>query len=726
MASTSPSGTKSKTTTWLIAGGVGCAVLALTSVCCLALALILFNRDPKTTGGERIGTIAVGSAGGVFEDEQVTIRISPGIAREEIRLEVYREGSQPGYLEEGEESGAAYSLSGPLEELNGEITFSVALSEEELAAARDGSGGLVKEEMGYATSAGEALHVLALPTTVDRESGTATAALRFEGGGAAGALPRTGAAALLHVLSSALALQEAPAQQISVRYLPGLIYDAYRSDHFQVSFIRKLHDSASALAAVQILEEQYQKISDLGFLFNPGERINVTVMYLEGAAGLFVADMRGSAYTVIQLNSKYFRGGGSFDQQELAATIGHELMHLAQFSMDPRYAYTKSRFPGPVLWMDEAIATWYEPLALGDPAYIPQNANRNVNFVSQPLLSPTADRSQAQDHGYGASFFIQFLTRKYGDQLPGEIYQQIADGAGTASEALELALRPYAAELDLEWREFIQVYFSDPAFFHNPNAPDIATITMKAENGAQAGVYNTQFEPGSSMRPRVVDRIDGTLPTGKSVTIQVEYTQPAMTASGFVLGISGSDGSQQAFYSPGYVTIATDARKGSGVIVMAYDEGAQAYYPLAGAPYGFISAGDPNSNNGHQYTLDHFGPAAGGGWHQRLLILPFNHHADPTDPGDPIPMTIQIQYWGQGIAPTAEPPSLDAWPTETPFVILDEPTPPPASSHACQGMTLEKMKTPLGRASNCWRACFAIGSGDRSDAEIQECIDNNQ
>ncbi len=112
---------------------------------------------------------------------------------------------------------------------------------------------------------------------------------------------------------------------------------------------------------------------------------------------------------------------------------------------------------------------------------------------------------------------------------------------------------------------------------------------------------------------------------------------------------------QHTFQTPGMLTITTDAPADAGVLVLAYSASSNEYIPLAGAPYGFLSARDPNSNQGYQLTVDRFGVEGSGSLYQRLLIIPFNHHPDPDDPGDSLPITIRIMYWGQGIPPLEDP-----------------------------------------------------------------------
>jgi hypothetical protein len=721
---------KSRMPIWL-AASAGCILFVLGSLCCIAGSFLLFKPSSPTpkTSGESLGTFVVDASGGSFTHEQLSIRVAPGAVQKEIQLTVYRDTASPNYLEQGADSSTAYRISGPMAELNGEMEISLILSKELISSAQ-GSGGLALEGSGYSTSYGETQHILPLPTAVDPVERTASATLHLQGTGGVGAVPQAGAAALLNFLSNGLSAQVRTPEDFSVRFVPGLIYDAYLSEHFAVSYLSKLHDANLARKALLLLEQEYEKIHDLGFDFDESARIPVTVMYLEGKTGQFVSDKRGASYCAIELNSQYFRDANLFNAKikDLTATIGHELLHLAQFSMDPRYAFFKARFPGPVLWMDEAVATWYEPLAVQDQNYIPMNANQNVRFVQNPLLFPPSDKEEAQNHGYGASFFIQYLAGKYSSHFPAEIYSEIAGGAGSASEALVRALQRHQTDLDTEWIAFVETYFGSPEMYHNPNRPEIWAIGLNAANTANdSGEIDTLFVPNQNLQSHVTRVQNGTFFAREPAVIELAYTQPGLTASGFILLLGSTPEALSAFQSPGVITIAVHAPADAGVLVLAQPANSNSYVPLAGAPYGFLSLGDTRSNNGRLLTIDGFGHPGSGNQYKRLMFIPFNSHADPSDPGEPLPITIQISYAQKDAAPP-EVEEPDPFPPDTPSTSPSQepPLPEPESNHACAGVSLGKMKQPLGHASKCWLTCFGIGSGSHSDAEIQSCIDAHQ
>ncbi len=124
--------------------------MAFASLCCLAAALFLFNRDPKTTG-ERVGTIEVDASGGSFELEWITIRIPPEFSHDGFTLAVYRDDSPPEHLANDGESRPAFCIRGPLDAVNGELEVTLEVDEDLLSSA-GGGGALAKEETGYSTS----------------------------------------------------------------------------------------------------------------------------------------------------------------------------------------------------------------------------------------------------------------------------------------------------------------------------------------------------------------------------------------------------------------------------------------------------------------------------------------------------------------------------------------------------------------------------------------------
>jgi len=647
-----------------------------------------------------------------------------------ISLTISRDSS-PDALQDIGKSSAAYQISGPIAQVNGNIEILLYLSEDDLTGE---GGGLVLEETTYAPSYGEVIHILPLPTNVDIANQTATSLLRLEGQEAVAGMPAVPAAGIYTVLPNAMQLQRSDNDdQMRVRFVPGIFYNAYESEHFTLNYLGKLHDANTARQAIDLLEEQYQKIIDNGFEFKGIERIQVTVKYLDERTGQFVSSMRGSRYTSLELSSEYFKDVNKFNQNqtELKAVIGHELMHMAQFSMDPRYAYVKAISPGSLLWLDEAIATWFESIAVGNPNYVPQNASNNSYFVNQPLLMPPSDYESKQEHGYGASLFIKYLASQYSSYFPAEIYSEVADGASTGSQALILALQRHVTYLETEWPSFLQAYYAaDPAIFGEEfSPPPLPILQLKAveqteqpDQSVQAE-YAITFSPTKGLISNQSSATEGSLSKGIPASIELNFERAPLSAEAFYVTLYKSDASRYAFQTPATLVITVDAPKDSGVLVLGQMGEGEPFVPLAGAPYNYLSSGDVVGGTGNQLKVEEFGFSGDEMKYYRLLLIPFNHHNDLSGTGTPTRIRVKLTYstFFDVLPPVS---GMDELPTEVP-TLPTVPTSQPESSHSCVGVTVADMKDRKINSLLCWIACFGEGANP-SDAEIQSCIDRHQ
>ena len=104
---------------------------------------------------------------------------------------------------------------------------------------------------------------------------------------------------------------------------------------------------------------------------------------------------------------------------ELArATAGHELMHAMQYLYDKRNRVASSLSDGGWLWLDEATAVWFERTMVASSAYVPGVVSSNLAWILEALETNT------QGHGYGASMFIEYMAKKQGDTVVGDIVKR--------------------------------------------------------------------------------------------------------------------------------------------------------------------------------------------------------------------------------------------------------------------------------------------------------------
>lgn len=703
--------------------GIGCGVLGLAALCCLAVILLLPRSSPDTPSRTRLGTLSVDSSGGSFSADGISLTVPPGSAPESLELELFREDSDPTEVEGSDYRSRGVILSGPLESLQGPLQIGLSVPDEYLSS---GDTYLILEEEVLSPSGGPAVNVRVLPTQVDAEAGQLLAVLENSGTGPVG---MSSGAGVLAAQARRPAAQAAAPTAVTIRAENGWVFDGFVSDHFRVSYRGRVVSAEMVRRGVELLEEQRQLIEDYNFTFTGVTVTEVTLQPLKDKAGLFVPSRLGASSCTLQLANRFFYDEGFFTDQytELQATVGHELLHLAQFTADPRWAATKAVSPLPTLWLDEAASTWFEAAAVGNPDYISPNAQQNVRFFENPLFGAPLD--QAQNHGYGASFFLRALAARYGERWVAEIYNQLRAGtpSGTANEALYNALDQQGSSPGLEWVPFLETFFTTPyilsADFGGPPISHAAAI--QAARTADGSDYTVSFTPNQKLNA-AASTASGTLLAGEPASLQASFSLGGLSAAALSLSFSEKDDTLEAFTQPSQVIIAVDAPADAGVLVYGLESSSGLYYPLAGAPFAYLSSRDPASQTGSQMFIEDFGPDGSGSGLSQLLLIPFNSRSSLRDPNQTANITLQITFLGSLLPPPVvdDNPPPEEFPTEPP--PADNPTTPPESSHVCQGMTVETLRSPLMHTSRCWLTCFGIGSGTPSDAEIQACIDANQ
>lgn len=727
----SPSSQRRKNRLPLYAGA-GCGALLLLALSCTAVILLYFFLNPFENEIS-LGTLEIGASGGTFEKGDLRLEYPPGIAPQTLRFEVLRERRAPPREEEGlTYRSVGYTLRGPLHLLEGEIRISLKVPQTRL----DESGSqLVLEEDVYTPSYGVQRVTHLLPTVADPTAGTLNAVLVFEPMGSAGDPSPDD---IFPVQMDTAALPQQSQNQpgaITIRAETGRRRHALVSDHFRVIYMPGIHDAGAVEQGVRILEEQYQKLTDMGFTLADTGQIDVYIRVLkDDKSGQFISSRLGASYCSLELDSHPFYSIDDFNQniQEVKATAGHELMHLAQFIADPRWAYSKAINPLPTLWLDEAVATWFEPWAVGNLSFLPSQAVQNAKFINTPLYG--ADLSTAQDHGYGASMFIRFLTDRYGTDLVSEIYRELPETrSGTAAEAFDRALRKRDILPGIEYLEFLETYHLNPQRlngFINPDIPPYTTV-VTAVGLTESGDATVEFRTNPALN-KIASTQSGLLSGTKPATLRASFSLGGLSATALQISIRQDDVNQKIFSQPAQLSIAVAAPQNVGVLV--YGAGSNGKLrPLAGATFDYLSSGDPFSQKGDRLLVENFSLDGTAGSYKTLLLVPFNIETSSFTSGEPVrQIDLQITLWGQ-IVPIGETPTPvqdESVPPPTEVVPAPPPTataPVSESDHACAGMTVEQMRQPSVLNRRCWIACFGIDSQVRpSDAEIQECIDKHQ
>ena len=237
------------------------------------------------------------------------------------------------------------------------------------------------------------------------------------------------------------------------------------------------------------LDDAYSKLEGLGLNWNGRTTwpIRCVLEEFTGSAATRVAeerpDKRGDNYAQLGFNQTLL---GSDSSGLGRTTTGHELFHILQRLYDPRDRYTKARSPGEWLWFDEAASTWFERRMSSNSSYLSFNVqNENYRFLRRRNLEfAPGDSNQVQDHGYGASLFLEHLSTANGDTIIGDIVKlRAAAGSGIFGSFLYspvAAIDSAVGDVSMAWRRFCEKYMAGTLYSGQPAFPVPANIIAGA------------------------------------------------------------------------------------------------------------------------------------------------------------------------------------------------------------------------------------------------------
>jgi hypothetical protein len=671
------------------------------------------------------GVLSVDASGGHFENDEIALAIPPGSASSKIDLTLSRRDPEPTLPEDVTYQSALYNLTGPLHLLSGEIQINFTLPDEVLQSGTSDEEEyvVVLEEEVVTPSTGPVIDHTRLPTQVDRSAHLVRAVLT---------LPQADAAlghspALVSLVIPRQAIQEdMPPTTIGLRLERGWLSDSLANDHFRVTFPHKRVSPEAVAQLLATLEDQKQKIESLGLTFNARTAWPIEVELenwgTQGGTqryGLFVPSRWGVNGCKLQFNRAYLRTVDAFQEErrEIQATAGHELFHLVQFLYGPQTSFSKATgvFGRPFFWLEEATSTWFEPMAVADPGYLPAIAKDNIAFIHTPLYFPESDN--AQGHGYGASLFLRYLTQKYGPQLIGEIWRWASDKnySKTGAEALNEALHTYnnlESSVSLEWPSFLERYLTQPTQLAADL--DVTGLTskaavLKAEAVAEQDDVKISFL--QNLAEHKAEVTDGWLKAASAATLKLQFSLKALSADAFRISFRSDPATQQALSAPGQMRISVDSPEWSGVLVYGMPrESPGEVVPIAGAPWNFMSSGDSAAGQGAQLVVDGLSHREGTGNFTGLLLIPFNYSGSNYTKRDANAAVIKIELAFQPAPPT---------PTPTPTV---EPAQP--ADNPCAGLTPDDILHPGLNSKKilCRQRCVPIGGPTPTYEQLLACI----
>lgn len=246
-------------------------------------------------------------------------------------------------------------------------------------------------------------------------------------------------------------------------------YDLLQSGHFSISYPVRSCNSLVVRDYLQIAEDAYTKlITNIGF--SPAGlswpmSINVIKLdpgkYGEAGYGRIGRWVSGTKSLSLSINQQYCNSSSQADMDEMKATIGHEFFHTIQYVYDPHWAVRESVFGSPFTWLMEASSTWFEAEMLNNPSYASPVFTGNADFYHNGLEH--GGQVDAQDHGYGASGFLRYLTGKFGNGLLLSTWANVNNQSGTYSSTGALASANVI--LSSEWQTFAEQYLTGTTSF---------------------------------------------------------------------------------------------------------------------------------------------------------------------------------------------------------------------------------------------------------------------
>lgn len=590
---------------------------------------------PTPIPSEMIGTLTVTSEGGIFKGDGVTIEVGGGWVTEDLLLEVDRLDFSTG--NDGD-AASGYRLRGALYALPGSITITMPLMEglqgDEGKDPSIALGGRV-----FAPSSGYVYVSRPLETQVDRVNGTVKAVLNLvPAAGGVGALPNNKVAAPRPIRpASNLALRD-PAVEVDFRQMrPPKVEQIFESEHFSVRNLQVAVPESNLKALLVMLEKQRTLIQDLGFDFGTAKgRLLVWIepldpdRYGEFHPGIFSGDL--------SINRLHLKDENTFNQNKtvLSVTAAHELLHWVQWLYDIRDPFTRTFVPPATYSLDEATATWLEPLAAGNPDYLPGTAFDNRDFVFSPLLPQYVDAATAkevQQRGYGASLYLRYLTKKIGSKFIPELHAFARTHFDTPSASvLDSVLNQNDLSFSDTYAAFLETLIANPAEI----APGLVSpaVTKAVSAMAQFDLdptkqddYYMAFEESSKLEKQVSKNTYGKFRSGPAPVIGLNFALVEASMDSFIVTIKESKPATAAYVNRAQpLKIEMSGEEGTLLLVFT-QAGTDAAWQMASG----------GAKRNQILMVAGFGSAA-----KRVLVVPFAASLDGYADFPPTPKTKDL------------------------------------------------------------------------------------
>ena len=246
---------------------------------------------------------------------------------------------------------------------------------------------------------------------------------------------------------------------------------------------------------------------------------------------------------------------GTAWEDEMHATIGHELFHFVQNAYDSRPPATVAKVPSRDLWFEEGLSTWFEGAVLGQSNYIATSVS---GYAWQYLFAHALQFSQSsctwaflrsvsqhvwgqdpctdvQDYGYASSLLLGTIAQYKGGTALGDAMKAALSGNQTGAQALAATLG--GTLLGGYWTKTARSLVESNYSANWP--PQLALLSVAQTNGLE-------FRPSFTdpTRKTLVDSwsaqdlsmhldkitLDESLPAGAELTLKFSQSNPNVTA----------------------------------------------------------------------------------------------------------------------------------------------------------------------------------------------------
>lgn len=202
---------------------------------------------------------------------------------------------------------------------------------------------------------------------------------------------------------------------------------------------------------------------------------------------------------------------------QVIAAAGHEFFHIIQNLYYPKHwVWMNWGRVGQWLWFWEAASMWLESALAPNPTtYNPTPMQSDsLDFMPKGLGHQAMSRGDEQDFGYGASLFLQFLSKQFDKKIVGDILKLSETYPEYPTQAIEQALASRGGSLRDSWLQFGKTFMDKTVFSSGwPDGEAVAKIAQREQyvwrlnelTFDKPEIENVKEwrQPGMSIRPYV-------------------------------------------------------------------------------------------------------------------------------------------------------------------------------------------------------------------------------